>query len=119
MTEYLYRSLLDELMDKACAWHRLRFPRAGREHVAMKLGSEAGEVLDAVLGEVGVNSATGKGVVVEELADVLIAVLVLFGRWYPEIDPLTLVEKKLNILLTPGKHPASLPYKPSYVERRD
>lgn len=91
-------------MDRIIAWHEARFPAAQREHVALKLCSEAGEVADAINGEVGTTSATGKGNVGEEAADVFIALTVLLGRWYPGVDLMAEVAKKVLILETPGAH---------------
>jgi NTP pyrophosphatase (non-canonical NTP hydrolase) len=89
-------------------WHRARFPEAGREHVALKLCEEAGEVARAINGDCGKNSATGYGATPQEVADVIIAALVLMDRWYSEYDLTTLIENKLEALTTPGAHRASL-----------
>jgi hypothetical protein len=94
----------DALAQRARAWHEERFPAAKPEHVTLKGCSEMGEVADAVLALVGTASATGKGTLGEEAADVLISLMVLIERWHPEIDVLYEVGAKLLILETPGAH---------------
>jgi hypothetical protein len=61
------------LQRRVTAWHEVRFPLAQVTNVALKLAEECGEVASAVNAAVGVNSATGKGDVPSELADVVIA----------------------------------------------
>lgn len=90
---------LTMLQSQVGSWHRWRFPEAQREHVGLKLCEEAGEVARAINADVGHNSATGHGNVPEEAADVLISLLVLLDRWYPETDLLAEATKKLSILL--------------------
>lgn len=96
------------LQEDAGAWHRQRFPEAQMEHVALKIGEEASEVGKAINGLAGKNSASGGGDVGEEAADTLIAIFVLLDRWFPEIDLIEEVRKKLRTLTTPGSHPASI-----------
>lgn len=79
------------------------------EHVALKTCEEAGEVAKAVNGQVGKNAATGGGDVAGEAADVLITLLVLLGRWFPDVDLLVEVRAKLTILSDPTSgHPSAL-----------
>lgn len=94
----------DALAQRARAWHEQRFPNAKPEHVTLKACSEMGEVADAINALVGTASATGKGDVGEESADVMISLMVLIERWYPEIDVMHEVAAKLTILETPGAH---------------
>ncbi len=99
---------MKEIQDRSCAWNRERFPEAAIEHVALKICEEAGEVARAVLGVAGLNSATGRGDVGAEIADVFISSLVLLGRWFPEIDIYAEIDAKLTALETPGQHRGSL-----------
>lgn len=86
------------LQDEIVAWHVRRFPDAQMEHVALKSSEEVGEVASAINAVVGFNSATGKGDVPSEAADVVISLMVLLGRWFPAFDLLEEVQKKLTIL---------------------
>lgn len=95
-----------ELQWRAGTWHRDRFPYAQSEHVALKAAEEVGEVARAVNGEVGFNSATGGGSVIEEAADVVIALMVLVDRWTDD-DLMAAVDAKLTLLERPGAHRAS------------
>lgn len=89
-------------------WHEARFPAAQMEHVALKVCEEAGEVAKAINGVAGADSATGIGDVGGEAADVMIALSVLLGRWFPEIDLDVEVEQKLAVLTDPNSgHPAA------------
>lgn len=101
---------LESLQSQAVTWHKQRFPNAQVEHVGLKLAEEAGEVASAINAIVGTGSATGKGLVLDESADVLIALLVIVGRWrFDSMESLLeATEKKLEVLLTPGAHPASI-----------
>ncbi len=68
----------------------------------MKAQEELGEVASALLAEVGLNSATvHPGNVPEESADVVICLMVLVSRWYPNSDLLVEVHKKLQLLNDP------------------
>lgn len=93
---------------RAQAWHEERFPHANASNVALKLCEEAGEVASAINGTFGALSATGKGDVGDEVADVFIAGLVLLGRWFPDCNITTRIIMKLNKLEEVGAHPASL-----------
>ena len=101
---------IDSLQTLAVNWHKQKFPDAKLEHVGLKLCEESGEVASAINGLVGTASATGKGYVLDESADVLIALLVILGRWrFDSMESLCdAAERKLEILLTPGAHPASI-----------
>jgi hypothetical protein len=93
----------------AVDWHERRFPGATIGHVGLKLGEEVGEVHSALLAEFGFQSATGDGDVVSELADVIINVMVIAGRWYPNESVLERVDQKLRVLLDPNSgHRAAL-----------
>ena len=98
----------EDLADAVVRWHVGRFPRATAEHVGLKAAAEVGELCDAVLGDVGQG---GDGAVAGEAADVVIVVLALLGRWYPEVDLLAEVRAKLAILTNPdsGHRSAALP----------
>lgn len=95
-------AMMSILGERVTAWHRARFPEATREHVVLKVCSEAGELADALLGKVGRVTASGSGDVPEEAADVAIALLALLGRWYPGVDLTVLVERKLSTLEDPA-----------------
>lgn len=101
---------LESLQSRAVTWHKQRFPEADISHVGLKLCEETGEVASAINALVGTNSATGKGNVLDESADVLISLLVILGRWrLDSFESLVdATERKLEILLTPGAHPASI-----------
>jgi NTP pyrophosphatase (non-canonical NTP hydrolase) len=92
---------MDELQDIAVRWHVKRFPEAGPEHVCMKATEELGELAGAVNGRVGKNAPRARGDVGEEAADVLITVMILLGRYYPEYSLMDEVAKKLAILTDP------------------
>jgi hypothetical protein len=96
------------LQKRAASWHSARFPWANEEHVVLKALTELGEVADALIAKNGQDSATGKPGegVTGEAADVVIALMVLVGRWEKE-DLLEAVGKKLSVLETPGAHKAS------------
>lgn len=96
-------------MARAVAWHERRFPNAEPWFVGLKLGEECGEVQSAILGDHAGESATGSGDVEEETADVLIAMLVLLGRWYPDADLIDAADAKLATMSDPAStHRASL-----------
>lgn len=100
---------LNALQEAAGRWHRARFPDAEIVNVALKLCEEAGEVGRAVNGLIGVNSATGGGDLLEEQADVLIALFAMVDRW-PVGDVEDAAWAKLARLNDPnGGHRASLP----------
>lgn len=92
-----FRPLQQEIAD----WHEARFPEAQMEHVALKVCEEAGEVAKAINGVVGSNSATGGGDVAGECADVLISMLALLGRWFPDVDLVHEAWQKVGILTNP------------------
>lgn len=97
-----------EAQDRVVAWHSARFPDAIAPLVFAKASEELGEVATAMLAEIGTTSATGKpGDVAAEAADVVIAMLALVGRWWPDRDVLVEVDRKLCRLETPNAHPAS------------
>ena len=99
----------EELQGRAEAWHRRRFDNAVEPMaVGLKLGSEVGEVHDALIFDWGSNSARGKGDVAGECADVAICLMVLLGRWYQDVDLMAEVAKKLEILETPNMHQSSV-----------
>lgn len=99
------------LQHRAAVWHRGRFPDAAVEHVALKAMSELGEVADALMADARVNAARVDGDdetdVVAEAADVVIALLVMLGRWYPHRNLFREVLTKLVVLETPGAHPSA------------
>ena len=93
---------MKHLQGIAVRWHKKRFPEAGPEHVTMKATEELGELAGAVNGRLGKNSPRARGDVGEEAADVVITVLILLGRYYPEIDLKDEVARKLEILNNPA-----------------
>lgn len=97
-----------QIEKRATDWHRVRFPEAQMEHVALKVCEEAGEVAKAINGVSGMNSATGGGEVGAEAADVIVSLVVLLGRWFPYVSLAAEIDKKLTMLETPGAHRASL-----------
>jgi NTP pyrophosphatase (non-canonical NTP hydrolase) len=92
---------MNDLQERAVDWHIKRFPDAEAVHVALKMCEEAGEVCRALNGELGKNSATGYGDVCCEVADVIIAAMVLAGRYY-NIDIAHDIDSKLKILTDPN-----------------
>ena len=75
------------------------FPNATVERVALKLASEAGEVCDAVIAYASGNEHPERADQVgAEAADVLIVLLVLLGRYFPEVDLAAEVDAKLTRL---------------------
>jgi NTP pyrophosphatase (non-canonical NTP hydrolase) len=100
---------LRRLQARAVEWHERRFPFASPIGVGLKTAEEVGEVASAILGDFGGESATGKGNAPAEAADVVISLLATLGRWYPDADLEDEIDAKLDDLLTPGKHRASVP----------
>lgn len=92
---------MERFQDAAVQWHEKRFPDAGPEHVVMKAMEELGELAGAVNGRLGKNSPRARGEVGEEAADVAITILVLLGRWFPEVSWEAEVREKLSILTDP------------------
>lgn len=95
----------------ATAWHVQRFPQARALGIFAKAVEEMGEVATALIYDNLTNAgATGKpGDVAAEAADVVICLLALVGRFYPDRDVTDEVFKKLNLLLTPGAHKSGIP----------
>lgn len=103
--------LEDFYQRRAGYWHRHRFPNASAERVLLKAGEELGEVMSAWNAMAGTDSATGHGGssedFVNEMADVVIALLVAADRW-TEHSLSDAIERKLSLLMTPGAHKASI-----------
>lgn len=99
------------LQEEIAAWHTKRFPDAQSYHVAIKAMEELGEVASEVNGDLKKNSDDRGGKTPEEAADVVICLMVLIGRWYPDRDLLVEVQKKLDVLTDPnsGHRSAALP----------
>lgn len=95
---------MEELRDRVVVWHEHRFPKTSLAYTVLKLTEEAGEVSGAVGGIAGDDVSTGDGIVAEELADVMITVLAVWGRYFPEVDLLGTMELKVAKLETPGQH---------------
>lgn len=89
------------LQDAIAAYHIQRFPDAGPLNVAAKVGEEAGELLSAVNGMVS-GGDYGKGDVVYEAIDVILAVRALLARWFPDVDPDAETETRLVRFLDPN-----------------
>jgi hypothetical protein len=81
------------LQHRAAAWHRQAAPTSCAVLVALKGCEEVGEVARAF---------HGRGSVADEAADVVLAMMVLVGRWYPERDLLAMVEEKLDRMIAEG-----------------
>lgn len=91
------------LQYRAKWWHMERFPDAQSYNVMIKATEELGEVARAVNGDlVGDPDRDRRGTAPEEAADVVITLMALLGRWYPEYELLDMVEKKLAILCDPN-----------------
>jgi NTP pyrophosphatase (non-canonical NTP hydrolase) len=93
---------IDDIADRAAAWHRARFPLARPEDVALKLAEEMGEVAAAVLADhasARMNSRGGN--VPAEIADVVITAMALLRRWY-DVRLSIAVLAKLAILEDPA-----------------
>ena len=87
---------IDRLGERAAAWHCARFPAATLERVALKLASETGEVCDAVIAYTSRNEHPERADQVgPEAADVMIVLLILLARWFPDVDLRAEVERKL------------------------
>ncbi len=67
------------LQSEIGAWHRLAFPDAHPEHIALKLCEEAGEVARCVNALVGMARPNGTPLI-EELAQVVLVALALADR---------------------------------------
>lgn len=93
-------------------WHRARFPEAAMEHVCLKAMEELGEVAQAVNGVSGRNAPGRRGDVAEECADVVVCLIVLLGRWFPEADLLGEVARKAAILVDPNSGHRSAALRP-------
>ncbi|MDQ2729780.1 MAG: hypothetical protein M3Y91_18405, partial [Actinomycetota bacterium] len=82
------------LQQRAAAWHRQVAPRSSAVLVALKGCEEVGEVARAF---------HGRGSVADEAADVVLAMMVLVGRWYPDRDLLAVAEEKLDRMIAEGR----------------
>jgi hypothetical protein len=83
------------------AYHVQRFPTAGPVNVALKIAEEAGELASAVNGYVS-GGDFGKGDVVYEAVDTLLAIRALLGRWFPDVDPDAEVEARIALFQDPN-----------------
>lgn len=92
----------EALSQMAAGWHVQRFPAASSAELGLKLAEECGEVCRAINSDLAVNSDKRDTSVVEECADVLIVMMALLGRWYPMVNLLDEVTKKLDILTDPA-----------------
>ena len=94
---------LQELITK---WHTQRFPDAIVFEVTTKACEELGECVAEVL----TDKATAMNLkevplmtnAPAEAADVVIALMVLLGRWYPGYDLMDEVRQKMNKLTDPN-----------------
>lgn len=101
--------MIRNLQDLCVKWHEQRFPNAEASLVLLKTCEEMGEVASAFLALEGGNSATGKGEIGEEIADVFIALMAFTGRWFPEVIIHQEILKKMRILMdSESDHPAAL-----------
>lgn len=98
---------MKELQELVMRWHTQRFDEACAEWSTMKLMEEVGELAHAILYTLrGTEDEVEIG---REAADVVITLLALLGRNYPDIDIEYEVMRKLNILNDPSSgHRAAL-----------
>ena len=98
------------LQDRAATWHAARYPSCTPEDIALKSMAELGEVADAILAEGRDGSHPERaGTVLAEVADVLVTLLSLCGR-FGHGDLLGAADAKLSLLETRGgPHPGCLP----------
>lgn len=82
------------LQQRAAAWHEQAAPDASVSRVLIKAMEELGEVARAF---------HGRGDIVAESADVVVALAVLVGRWYPDRDLLGEAEAKLDVMIADGR----------------
>jgi NTP pyrophosphatase (non-canonical NTP hydrolase) len=91
--------MTDGYRARAVQWHETRFPNRPAERVALKLASEVGELCDAVIAKESGNEHPERADQIgAEAADVVIVLLVLLGRYYPEVDLWDEVDTKLSTL---------------------
>jgi NTP pyrophosphatase (non-canonical NTP hydrolase) len=98
-----------QLQAHVAMWHEDRFAEAGPVEMALKACAEMGEFAEAI-GSRTDSSPGPRGNVGEEAADVVICLFATIGRWWPEVDLMEEVRKKLAILTDPasGHRSASL-----------
>lgn len=72
------------LQRRCVAWHEHRFPDADQWKHFTKVVEEVGEVARAMVGDN--EGRPGRGDVVDECAQVVLTLVTLVGRWYPDRD---------------------------------
>lgn len=72
------------LQRRCVAWHEHRFPDADQWKHFTKVVEEIGEVARAMVGDH--EDRPGRGDVVDECAQVVLTLVTLVGRWYPDRD---------------------------------
>ena len=82
------------LQDRVAEWHANRWPDAEPANVIAKLFEEGGEVSRAV--------NTGRGSTEEEAGDVGIVMMVLLGRFYPEVNFVQAIEDRFRYITDPA-----------------
>lgn len=97
---------------RAGRWSRLRFPDAEACDIALKAAEEVGELAQVVGTVAGRNDShklpnTLAHPFTEESADAVVALMVLVERYTPD-DLLSVVDRKISMLETPGAHRASV-----------
>lgn len=94
----------DQLQRRYGAWHSARFPDAEAVHSLAKATEELGELAAALVAHIGVNAGRNPqvGDVPTEAADLVGVLLVMIDRWWPSVDLLLEVERKLAVLEDPS-----------------
>jgi hypothetical protein len=104
---------MSDLQELAGRWHEQRFPDAIVFEVTTKTGEELGELNAEVLidhsGSMNLKPTPLTTHAPEEAADVVICLMALMHRWYPEYDLMDEVQRKMEMLTDPsGGHRASI-----------
>jgi hypothetical protein len=99
------------LQDAVADWHKRRFPKAKKGHLALKVCAELGELAEALLND-DPDLSTHRfppPSILAEAADTTLVLLALVGRFYPGADLLGAVWAKLAVLDDPdGVHRSSI-----------
>jgi NTP pyrophosphatase (non-canonical NTP hydrolase) len=97
------------LQKRVATWHVQRFPTLTIVNSALKASEEVGEVCKAVNGQFEALQFRPTGDILEESADVVIALMAMIERFCGGADLLTAVEKKLAECMDPSSgHPIAV-----------